>query len=561
MSDNPTSPVPSEIIAGLRAEAGAVEGVFGETVEALITGREKLSQLTIALREYADGLGQCREMDLPSVIHGLSKRIAETHLQITAEQRETQRMRQALADMRVPLSRLDRLIRTLEVFSSTASVIEAEVGLSDKSDFSGQIKALSARSLSGLRELQDLVITLRCQTDALQECQESYFTSSLGKLDGVADKLIELTGGVARGLRSESSKATSTQRLVERVTAAMSSTISALQVGDSFRQRLEHVVEAHQEPVLPDSAPPSCRDLLTIISAHQLTAAADALDRDLTALPRGLRDVSGGTAQLVDLAAEITSGSELAVHLEPLHSLTAQSLAVLYSGQTQRRAVERQLQAVNAIVTNMRDVLDRQGQVDEEMKLGSFNVSLRSREALRSAEAMSFVARQIAELIVESLHERREVVERLVEIADAVSDKYGDVAATTAADLDAICDELNVLSDVSTVWKNLNEGLLRLLDTGPKATAAFELCAVKMEAQRACVDRTRMLAADLSARAAGRDLPALVGDAEARAAAARMRQLYSVPEERDIHDTLCPPDLSGEKAPSQAQVDDEFEWF
>ena len=552
-------------LTALQAEVDAIERVFSDAVEALIAGREGLVSMIGALRSYEEGLQSCIDQDLPRGLARLAERLEDAETRDADSLQALGRMISDLSSVNRPLHHLQELIRTLEIFSSTASVVEAEAELSGGSNFSSQIKSLSVKSYTGLKDLKALVGGLKTQVETLRTTQEQHASAGLQRLAGIGDQLMDFSRGVEADLVKAQAPARRVHDVAERIGERMNRALAALQIGDSFRQRLEHVIEALRTCEARGRDSPSAGTLIRMIAARQLFAAADALGRALASLPGDLRAIQTDTRSLLNMGHELKSDTSLSARVLPIKDLSARSLSALQSGQAHRRMLEDRIGAMGAVVDEVKGTLDRQAVLDEDMKLGSVNVSLLSRSAVRGGSALNYVAHEIAGLIERCLAQRLDVVDMLSEIVASISQAQDQQALS--ADLKAIGDDLDGLARVLQIWEALSAGIDELLATGPASATAFGDCADRMAAQHALVDRVRAIAAQLECGQASAEPRDLYRDAKAAEAADWMRSLYSVPEERELHDEMCGIGAANHAANmanpqgSEPEGDDAFDWF
>ncbi|MCB1340887.1 MAG: hypothetical protein KDK24_07465 [Pseudooceanicola sp.] len=558
---------PPDVPARLSEEARAVDGAFTDATDALLNGRDNLMRLTETLARYCQGLDDFRGMEIPATVSRLADRLVQVESVNEGEFRAIGQIRDFLSGTAAPLAELSDLVRTLETFASTSRVVEAESDLAGNMVFSAQIKHLSSQSQEGYADLLRHKINLADQVASMSAGQEGFARASLGHLEELRADLTRQSQAVGPAIGQAVRAASQVSVRVDDLSAQMTTAIGSMQVGDSFRQRLEHVALA-LGCARDDGA---AARLVRLIGARQLNAAAAALDRDVGRLAQTLATVSGRADRLVAMAESLTLDRELANILRDLRSLCGAGLAALYSAQSQRRMVDRQMRGLSAVVGKMRKVVESQAGVDEDMRLGSYNVALRSRRSARNAAAMNYVARQIEELVGDCLAARSLIVTSLREIDETINRTISDNGGVVRYELDAVADGLGVLNAMLGFWRNLRYGLEKLVAEGPLAGTAFAACARQMDQQRETAKRIRAMADELSRQVSKADLPVLLADPDACAAALAMRQLYSVPEEREIHDTLCPPAAAAGPPPLAAAVgaavgaaigaDDDIDWF
>lgn len=545
----------------------AVEGTFTRAANALLSGRENVGILSDALGRYCAGLLEFAESDVPQTVELLASRFAEADTAHDRESRTIDRLVTALEKTGAPLVLLHDTVRMIDFFSSTARVIETETDFDGNLAFSSEIKTLSLRSHEAYLALIAQRDDLLGRTARIRASQDGFARASLAHLAELGAALQGLSAGLRPRLRMAATASETVVKAVERAADEMSRGISALQVGDSFRQRLEHVAAA-LGPCLPDpDASPMAHALVLRIAAAQLAGAGKALDDDLTRLAAVLNAASRHSGQFAGWGDALSGESEVAPLLEELRDRCGVGLAALYSSQVQLRAIERQLRDLRSAIQDMNDVIARLGQIDGDMRRGSLNVFLRSQRACRNGPAMMFVARQFGELTDTCSDAQARIVDELRQIREITSGSVGQGQDRVGQELSQIGDKLAGLSDVLGLWRDLRSDLHGLLDRGPQAVADFTDCAREVTAQRAVARRIATLARRLSPGPA--PPPDSGSEQEAEAAADVLRTLYSVPEEREIHDRICPPSRAAQSSVPKAAAtvagaaadDGDFEWF
>ncbi|SHI77487.1 hypothetical protein [Wenxinia saemankumensis] len=563
------SDLPDGVIGTVEEAIGGVEGAFTDAAEALVSGADRLRAVTSVLETYRTGLLALDAAGLEAGIQQIVADLAAARLGFAEESAATGRIHAALRSAGPALADLSSGVRTLECFTSTARVVETELGGDGSQTFSEQIRLLSERSRAGYRQLGSSHAELAGQCDAIRARQMAFRDEAMRELEGLGAELDRLAERIRPCLEAAAAETEGLNGALARLTRAMTTSMAALQVGDSFRQRLEHVRDALRDHAGPGDA---ARRVVARIAAAQIVAAAEALDRDLDRLGASIRAIAADTAALLDWSGTLLRESQITHLLEPLERAGGSGLARLYSLQEDRRQLDLQLSGMRASLKVMDGVMADQSVVDEEMRLGSYNVALRSLRSKDKGAVMSCVARQTGELIDACLSARRRIVSQIGEVRRTITEAIGRGDARVAARLDDIAGGLSDLGRLLQLWRDLGDSLAALAEAGPAAIASFRRCADAMGGQAQRLEALRRAAAELQDLSAG----ALDPEApEARQAAAALRALYSVPQEREIHDLICPPegqipatadgapaftprDASGPGAPAEAE---EFDWF
>ncbi|QEW18504.1 hypothetical protein LA6_000670 [Marinibacterium anthonyi] len=563
---NSASPAsgPPDVPAGCDEEIRAVEAVFTEAADALASGQAQLFDLVRVLDAYRDGLVAMSGEDIEAGVKAMAGKFVQTRDAFGRECAAISKIESNLQAALQPLARLQDRVQTLQVFTSTARVVEEEFGVDGEHAFSHKIRELTASSRTGYEELHHYSQAILGQTVEVRARQASFAGSGLDALARLSDELLDLAETVVPRLHAAKQDAAHVAVVITQLSDLMSRAISALQVGDSFRQRLEHA-RAGIASCPPKSEAPEAHDLVVLLVSAQLSAAGRALDADLDRVATAMSEVSAKTGGLVEWGRSNLAGSDTADLLGSLQDLCGSSLAKLYGSQAERRILDGQLRKLRHITGNMQRVMAEQSAVDIEMKLGSYNVSLRSRASTEKGAAMAYVAKQIGELVDHCLAARHEIVDCLETVRTTIMGTIEKNEGSVAGDLESIGDRLAGLGRMMRLWRDFESNLKTLTDIGPSAIADFSRCAQQMRAQRSAARSVQLLAETLSDGLSFSDAAALLNDPRAREASEALRALYSVPEEREIHDMLCggstevpvPAPVAGTEEDSE----DAFEWF
>ncbi|WP_238366467.1 hypothetical protein [Mesobacterium pallidum] len=525
------------VVALLDAEAGAIDGAFILAADALLAGRDKLMELTECLRAYEAGLEGLSAQTIQRGLDGLAGGLEETTASVDREFSDSTRIMMGVVELDGPLGSLSSQVRMLESYSSTARVVEAELGLADKQAFSHELGMLTKQSLQGYEVLDGCAMSLLKTIRAILDQQKNLRSKGLKPLAKSCSMLETMASRIAPALQAALEDSRGLNQVTQRLHSGTSSCISSLQVGDSFRQRLEHVAEALRR--LGSAPAPLTADLIRDIGAAQLVGAARALDRDLSQLGGDIDTISADMGHLLGRVSSLREGSELSRLLATLEGQAGGVLAKLYALRTERRALERRLAEMRTTVIKMDSILADQAGIDQDMKMGSYNVSLRGRNFAGNSAVLSTVARQTGELVDACLASRVEIVRGIEGIRDMIETAGMRDARQMTHDLDDISDQLGGLARPLALWRDFDASLAGLMVAGAATVAELRQIGQRLSNQRATVDAIIAAGSDLSDPQRRARRPQAVADPDAMAAAAVMRTLYSVPEERDIHDRIC----------------------
>ncbi|MGR3804449.1 hypothetical protein [Marinibacterium profundimaris] len=553
-----------EVLAGCDEEIRAVEAVFTEAADALASGQAQILDLVGVLGSYRDGLMAMSAEDIAAAVKAMARQFAGTREAFGRECSAISEIESNLQTAMPPLARLQDRVQTLQVFTSTARVVEEEFGLDGEHAFSHKIRELTASSRTGYEELHQHSQAILGQTREVRAGQASFAEAGLDALASLSADLLDLAETIVPRLNAAKQDADHVAGVTTQLSDLMSRAISALQVGDSFRQRLEHA-RAGIASCPPRREAPEAHDLIMLLVSAQLFAAGRALGTDLDRVSMAMSEVSAKTGGLVEWGRSHLGGSDIADLLQSLQDLCGSGLSKLYASQAERRILDGKLRKLRHITGNMQRVMAEQSAVDIEMKLGSYNVSLRSRASTEKGAAISYVAKQISELVDHCLAARQDIVVCLEMVRSTIVGTIEKSEGSVADELDDIGDRLAGLGRMMCLWRDFDHNLRATTEIGPSAIADFSRCAQQMRAQQSAARSVQGLAEALSDGLSPSDAPALLKVPQAREAAEALRAVYSVPEEREIHDNLCRGSADipapANNAETEQESEEEFEWF
>ena len=319
-------------------------------------------------------------------------------LQVLAGARDTQRrLVRSVAEIR-------QILQVLGIYGLTVTIAAAS---SDHSD--DLIRSMSERLVQGgghVRVFGQRLDSVRKALDSLVELDETVGQECVRVVPAVPDRLREAGRALASHQGALVALGQQMQRLVGPVRNRVADALGALQIGDSTRQRIEHVAAgaglldaamAGMDAVEAEAAAAAGRHLL----AAQLHASADALDRGTQALTAIFDALAPDAAALGRLREDGAAGAAGVTLLQHLQSSVSDSEAL-----TQRlRAADGQTGAVTQLigetVAALRASLADIAEIRSDVHHMAINIGLR----YRGEDGVGAAARVVASEI--NLYSRR----------------------------------------------------------------------------------------------------------------------------------------------------------
>ncbi|WP_294335237.1 hypothetical protein [uncultured Sphingomonas sp.] len=338
----------------------------------------------------------------------------------------------------------------------------------------------------------------------------------------------------------------------------VASAIGAMQVGDSTRQRLEHIASglraliAYRDQADPATALQVSGHMLALFAA-QAVDTIDAFQAESRRLTESLRGIGPSAAQLLEIKAEGDRGraGDDGVFLAALEK----SVADVAKVTTRLREADAQAQALGGSTSDSAERLAKRlrvvHRVNHDVHLMAWNTDLRCHRLGDEGKALAMVASEIrgfATTLATISAEIRHSVETLVQAVTALRDPQGDTGGDAA---EALTESLACIRDGA---QRMREGMAGLTEDAAAVTRILETTTSNVDCEAAFGSDLREVVSHLSLLAARCDTP----DAEAEPALAAlldgMARSYTMAREREIHQRFA---LAGSAAAAHAVVDED----
>lgn len=480
----------------------------------------------------------------------------------SSERHDIARLVTTVAAAHAPIDDLRRSVRLMGILAVNARIVAA--GISDAVDqfdvFTTDIAELAEGANKAITDFYEGHQQLATAVTRAAGEFTAFETAHRDVLIGLADELGRSLAEIEETRRASAERSAETARISRDVSMRVAHAVMALQVGDSTRQRVEHV-----------------EDALGLLVGWLREAPSDALSRAVLALEQAQladairtfnRDTTSAHEALVSLAAD--AGPAIADCLRLYGGKGGTSLAAL-GEQTRRAAIllrdceeergrlgamaERVARTVEVLVGHVEAVRD----IEANMRLVSLNAAVKCAQLGPRGAALSVIAGQLRELTGDLVLAARAATERLADATSAAS-------VFTAASTGKLAEQLGELErqasasvgQLAEVDARLANALATLERDGPAATARLTEAAQGLGGHGSIAEAL----SDVHFEIAGllERLPAPDTPDEERLVTAyeQLRRTYSMEEERAVHDRcagpLAPP--PAEEPPSGSDDDD-----
>ena len=517
-----------------------------ETIDRIITA---IDGVTGALDESVAGIAVVNLQEVAAELADLPQVQQERDADMVRVSGASRMLRDHIMEMR-------QALRVLHIYG-----LNIKIAASGEPAFVGFVDSMGHRLAVGEEHLEGFLTKLKDLKDsvgAVQQAGRLVAKEARQVVPAVPDRLSEHAGALHQHLGTTAAMAQRVAVIARTVQGRVATMLGALQVGDSTRQRLEHVVSALQildaasAALAPDARHEAAAVVQTMLAA-QLEASAVDFDRDTRLLVDALRALSPDTTELLGVIESDTGSNgrpflvqidkavgEVASITRQLQDADGRSIAMLgmigetVAELTGRLALLQRVQFdVQDIATNTRLLCRRHGDLGKAVSVVAGEVDVHAQSLGR---AMSGI---------------RQPLDELAMVNSAL------VAKRAAADTRDLGSKLSDALAVIREGCQKTEAAVRV--GGDDARQIMELLSAvgdEIGAEMALGGKMRDAAAVLAAA------PSL-GDPSPAATAAlmevlpRIGALYTMAQEREVHAAALPAHLAGPVSVATPAEDDD----
>lgn len=551
-----------QIISHLETARGQIEGKFSEAGTFLQDALKLIEQQLHVLNNLAaaldpeaiksateDLLATAESLyGLPAILDGRAERL-----------KLLRRQEQAL---RPQVTEIFGLLRYLRTFAFNVKITAAGMG-TDADKFSSFSQEMSARIDHGDKQVRGFandLDQLARRFDASLKSEAELYQLVQGMLPQVPQCLSHDANAMRAYNERVSQTTQSITSMAKDVQMSVLTALSTLQIGDSVRQRIEHVQDGLialtelQARLERDGLPLELRERLASHVRAMLTAqladTAETFDAEAARMLDLMSHIADNANKLV-IAFDLEHGEDSS--LRGLEQSIAQAHFVVDSMD---KAAERARDVQSATEASVKELLQRVGDVREvkdEVQYMALNTSLRCVHIGEVGKPLQVVANELsayAKLLDAAAVNTLKGVEELA--ASSANSTSGDLGAGGAQKLQSAAQRLRVAADVVEI--DLKQAISKGQDLVRKLSTASE----KLNFKEQLVDIVYQ-----SASLLGRNSQMESGIDEISTPLAeimdKIGRTYTMARERQLHAQFAPgSDMSEELV---ANNDDDLEMF
>ncbi|MGX9966825.1 hypothetical protein ACVFYP_26110 [Roseomonas sp. F4] len=305
------------------------------------------------------------------------------------------------------LARVNRGLSVLSVNSaiSSSSIIDTS---RDLSSFAEEIRALMEISAGAVRRYEQSHAAALTELRRVSAAQADFTRQHGALLGGVAERITTSLGHVATRRRQAMQAAAAVQERGQSIVGAVGDTVSALQVGDATRQRIEHVVDAlgllaeglggAPLPWCVGLEPPE-RDALAAraaaMQAAQLRDTGEALSAEIVRISAALARLGEQAHGMVGTGETVFGGKGDGSFLTTMQRDLHEATALLGECHARRRQVDVAMAGIDDMVRGLLAGLAAIREIETDMRLAGLNAAFKCARLGEKGRALAAITREL----------------------------------------------------------------------------------------------------------------------------------------------------------------------
>ncbi|WP_372839392.1 hypothetical protein [Phaeovulum sp.] len=529
-----------DITARLAAPRAAIERDFLQMGEKLIACTRLLGEVSEAYAQMSGALAGPEFAGLVEALRNISGHVARLNQSSMANRAFLAELSDLTGQFPNKIAGLSKAVRTLRMFFVTARVAAATISDRENnlSQFAEEFTRLGGLLESNVASFADAFLGMRDSLDAARAMNEQIGAEHRQLLCGIgAEQARNLAAMESQRIWAEA-RIAAHGALSERISARVARAVCTLQVGDSTRQRVEHIEAACQKTEgIDDSA--------TLASAYalmaaQLQGAITDFDAEIAELAASLEDLAREAVAMLQ-SAETDAGSLLSTGDAAFGAINASVLQIARMLERYERsdaALSVAIDQLVAAVGNMLEHVSAFEDIRQAVRLISLNATIRAKVLDEDGQAFRQVAKELRILNDETSAPVEEVMQNLKKSADVLQ---GFLDAGTRRDdrhqagaRDILESAREKIDNISSV---LRDRAAFMSGTGAEVVARLRDAARTASDQQDFCRDWRALEGELQS-AALRTHPNEGGFDGQADIISEIYKIYTIKVERDIHNAL-----------------------
>lgn len=544
------------IEATISQVASKLDARFVSAGEALAQAYAIVDRLVSALEGVTNALGQDAAEAAVENMRATADRLERLPAVQAARQEGLERIAAGARPLAHHIAQVKRTLDFLRICGLNIKVAAAgRNGFADFADTMNVRLDVGEVEIGGIGvEIEQLTASI----PALIEVDRQLGAECAKVIPHVPRKLAADAEALQRHQAADTARAKRIAALGREIHGKVATAIGAMQVGDSTRQRLEHVASGIQALIGwrnqadPATAVQVSGHMLALFAA-QAADTIDAFHAESGRLAESLRGIAPTAAQLLEIKAE--GDRERSSDNTAFLAALEKSVADVATVTTRLREADARAQALGGSTSDSAERLAKRlrvvHRVNHDVHLMAWNTDLRCHRLGDEGKALAMVASEIrgfATMLATISASIRQSVESLVQAVTALRDPQGEQGGDAA---EALTDSLACIRDGA---QRMREGMAGLTEDAAAVTRILETTTSNVDCEAAFGDALRGVVQQLGQIAAPCSAPDSATEAALAPLLDGMARSYTMAREREIHRRFA---LAGSAPIAHVAMDDD----
>lgn len=546
------------VIHDLTVPRRRIEDAFLEIGGRLVEANNVLGSITASFGTLAERLEARDATNTFAASEALARRVLATIESTNLGTRDLSPLIAAITLIHGPVADLSRAVRSIGLVAMSTCIAASHLTIrrDEFIAFTADIKNLSERaSLTTNRFMaayKRLVTTLKAAETKRIELEATENRA----MHGLRERLETSLQAAVEYRRQASAACGEIGQLFGRVAASISSTVTALQIGDITRQRIEHIEEALALTLDPASILGEVRDgndtaLVVAICRLQTVLATQATEdfqREIRVVVDSLQLLAANARDIVargrQVHEETIKGSRAT--LSSLVDEVRRACALMQECEAERRELDQAASVVTASLDDLLRSIEAVQRIKGEMHILGINMSVKCAVLGAEGRDLNAIAYEVRELAGKTVTHAQTVVTALNKAtAQAKSLTTADATGGAAKNFAALDQEISSFGQLSQhADRHMVEALDCLVQDGTRVAGQLDKAACAITAHediggalRAAVKAIERIRDGAEAAYVGSG----TGDIKhaEELALTRLRERYTMASERVLHDKIA----------------------
>jgi len=524
-----------------------IEEAFVSVGSRLSEGAAMLNKLTRLFEALPTALQGEEVVEASRQLRAVARKARELTEDFAKEKADLARLEEVVAAANGPIDQLRRTVKMIGIVSVNARVTAAGiVGDSDDFEvFTTDIATLSDSAHSTIHEFSQVYRQLTAEVGRAVSQRARFDTAHAHTLSELAQNLDETLEALDRQRQSAVESSAETGRVSRGIVGRIGSAVMALQVGDSTRQRLEHVeagldslAELLSDAEFDGATTGEVLTALSLLEEEQLRATAGDFAGEVGEAEQALQALANDAGTIMARSRNLYgAGSGEASALTTLSAQLRVATEILRDCESERSKLEAVAAAVQQTVAILLGHVAAVQDIESNMRLVSLNAAVRCAQLGPRGASLTVIASQLRELTTETVVAAEAAMAQLDE-ASALAGAFGEAAGgENAGQIGRLEQQANhAMALLTGLDERLSTAMASLNADGPKVIGLLQAAASGIDGQSRLAESMEDIAMQIAALSADPmpdPLPeSLVPVLE------KLRKTYTMEAERQIHNRL-----------------------